>query len=109
MTLQQFERDKFAEAIGSGFTVTAPNGVSVEFFLAKVSELHETAERQGFSIEFLAPENCNVAQGLYDLEHATLGTMQLFLVPVGVKNGRLQLQSVFNFLIEDEEANAQGD
>lgn len=107
MESQQFERDKFAEVIGSSFVVTA-NNVSADLVLKKVNELHETSGRQGFSIEFLAPENCNVAQGLYDLEHATLGKMQLFLVPVGQVKGRLQLQSIFNFLIDDE-TNEQDD
>jgi ribosomal protein S18 acetylase RimI-like enzyme len=100
--LEQFERDKFAEAIGSTFVLRTANNVTAEFVLANVSELHETIGRQGFSIEFLAPENCSVDQGLYDLEHATLGKMQLFLVPVGMKKGRLQLQSVFNLMIDDE-------
>jgi len=108
MESQQFERDKFAQVIGSSFVVMAPDGVTTELVLKKVSELHESPERRGFSIEFLAPENCNVAQGSYDLEHATLGEMHLFLVPVGLVKGQLQLQSIFNFLIDDE-ANEQDD
>ena len=101
MSSEQFEREKFAAAIGSTF-VTSGGDVTAELVLAKVGDLHETPGRQGFSIEFLAPENCSVAQGLYDLEHADLGKMQLFLVPVGMRKGQLQLQSIFNFLIDDE-------
>ena len=105
MTAKQFDRDNFADLIGSSFTLKAEGDVTAELVLTHVSELRESSGCRGFSIEFLAAENWNVAQGLYDVEHATLGTTQLFLVPVGMKNGQLQLQSIFNLLIDDE-ANA---
>jgi len=102
MTSPQFERDNFAGVIGSTFTVKDASNGTAELVLTRVSELHESSGCRGFSVEFLAPENCNVDQGLYDIEHTTLGNMQLFLVPVGMKNGQLELQSIFNLLIEDE-------
>jgi hypothetical protein len=102
MTSPQFERDNLAGVIGSIFTMKDASNVAAELVLTRVSELHERSGCRAFSIEFLAPENCDVGQGLYDIEHTTLGKMQLFLVPVGMKNGQLELQSIFNLLIEDE-------
>jgi hypothetical protein len=107
MTSPQYERDSFAGVIGSTFMVKDASNVTAELVLTRVSELHESSGCRAFSIEFLAPENCNLGQGLYDIEHTTLGKMELFLVPVGLKKGQLELQSIFNLLVEDE-TNAQG-
>ena len=51
-----------------------------------------------FSALFLVPTGYNVEQGLYQLEHKQLGRTDLFLVPVGFDQDRLQLEAVFNFL-----------
>jgi hypothetical protein len=96
-----FNRDRFADALGSLFTMTAAGGKSVDLELAEVSELKQTKTQQAFSIVFLAPEPFKVEQGLYDLKHETMGPLQLFLVPVGMKDGRLQLEAVFNLLREN--------
>ena len=96
-----FSRDRFAEALGSLFILTAAGEKSVDLELAEVSELKKTKTQQAFSILFLVAEPFKVEQGLYDLKHDTMGSMQLFLVPVGMKDGRLQLEAVFNLLQED--------
>jgi hypothetical protein len=97
----QFDRDKFARAVGSTFILKDTEGQSVGIELAEVSEARERPHQLSFSITFLAPESMAVEQGLYDVEHEGLGTMQLFLVPVGMKEGRMELESVFNFLKEE--------
>ena len=94
-----FSHDRFAEARGSLFKLTAPNGTSVEIELADVSELKATDSQESFSTIFLVPESYRVEQGLYDIDHPAIGPMQLFLVPVGLADdGRLQLEAVFNLL-----------
>jgi hypothetical protein len=88
-----FNRDMFVEAIGTSFKLTTANN-AVDIELNEVSDLKETAAQQVFSIVFLVPEPFMV----YDLEHPTLGPMQLFLSPVGIDEGRMQLEAVFNLL-----------
>ena len=98
--MAQFEREKFEEALGSGFTLTAGD-VTLELVLTQVRELRKDSENVAFSILFLAPENFNVPQGLYDMEHPSLGKLQLFLVPISLDKSRLRLEAVFNLLIEN--------
>ena len=98
--LTTFDRDSFAAALGSTFTLTADGGQTVDIELAEVSEWRETPDNRSFSILFSVPEPYRVEQGLYDLENSTLGTVQLFLVPVAMPNGRAQLEAVFNLLKE---------
>ena len=97
----EFDRDRFAAVSGSAFKLTA-NDVAIDLELVEVSEPREKPHQITFSLLFLAPEACAVNQGLYDLDHPTLGAMQLFLVPVGMENGRMQLEAVFNLLRSSE-------
>lgn len=99
-----FDRDSFADVKGSVFTLKAEDTTAVGLELSEVSELKETAAYQHFAIVFLVPPEYRVEQGLYDLSHPTLGEMQLFLVPVGVQEGRLQLEAVFNLLRQESSA-----
>jgi hypothetical protein len=96
-----FDRDKFAEELGSSFTLQVDNhGVDVE--LVEVSELKERPHQVSFSIVFLMRQSSAIDQGLYDLSHERLGEMQIFLVPIGMDGERLQLEAVFNFLPDDK-------
>lgn len=96
----QFDRDKFAEALGSTVVIKGSENRPLDLELKEVSELRERPHQQSFSILFLAPESVTVEQGLFNLEHETLGPMQIFLVPVGMSEGRMQLEAVFNTLRE---------
>ena len=96
-----FDRDSFAGVLGSLFTLTAAGGESVDVELIEVTEQKETDTQRSFALLFIVPEPYQVEQGLYDLDHKTLGSMQLFLVPVGFDNGRLKLEASFNLLKEN--------
>lgn len=52
--------------------------------------------RMPFSLVFLGPEGVSFQQGTYSLGHEKLGELELFLVPVGIEQGRMQLEAVFN-------------
>jgi hypothetical protein len=96
----QFDRDKFAEALGSTFVIKSADGRTLDLELKEVSEIRERPHQQSFSIVFLVPESFTVEQGLYDIEHESLGGMQLFIVPVGMNDSRMMLEAVFNTLRE---------
>ena len=96
-----FDRDRFAEELGSSFTAKDADGRTVDLELVEVTELRERPHQVSFAIVFLTPKSAAVGQGLYDLQHENLGEMQLFLVPVGIKEERMQLEAVFNFVRDD--------
>jgi len=99
--LEVFERDRFAELIGTNFQTPAANGELIELELAEVSALRKRRGQQSFSVIFLLPEGYTADQQLYEMSHEKLGTMQLFLVPVGVENGRVQLEAIFSSLVKE--------
>src|SRR5690606_10365455 len=49
-----------------------------------------------FSATLAAPDGTQLAQGVYALEHPTLGRLELFLVPIGPKDGHPAYEIVFN-------------
>lgn len=100
--LEVFNRDEFAELIGSTFHMLAPNNEVFDLELSEVSELRKRRGQESFSIIFLLQEGYSASQGLCDLSHEKLGAMQLFIVPVGLENGRLQLEAIFSSLVKDD-------
>ena len=49
-----------------------------------------------FSATLTAPDGTQLAQGVYTLEHPTLGRLELFLVPIAPKDGQPTYEIVFN-------------
>ena len=99
---EEFSRDRFASAVGTPFTMTAKER-AIDLELIEVSEVRERPHQTSYSILFRVPENQVVEQGLYDLQHADLGEMQLFLVPIIPIGNQMRLEAVFNFLKKQEE------
>lgn len=58
------------------------------------SETHP--ERQPFSLTFKGKRSEMPAQGLYRLEHPTIGELEIFLVPVGMEGEEYLFEAVFN-------------
>ena len=52
--------------------------------------------RQAFSLIFTAPASPVLPQSIYRVEHASLGALDVFLVPVGLRDSRVEYQAVFN-------------
>jgi hypothetical protein len=50
-----------------------------------------------FALEFAGPAQPQLEQGIYRLEHETLGSMEIFLVPIGFDPaGGVRYEAVFN-------------
>jgi microcystin-dependent protein len=54
--------------------------------------------RHPFSLHFLGPPGSQyLLQHIYSLEHADMGTLELFLVPLGPDQGRMRYEAIFNW------------
>ena len=75
--------DDFAPHRGMLFDVQAPDG-AVPLTLTKVEASGSTGRAGGaFSLLFVAPKGPWLPQATYPVKHPTLGTMEVFLVPIG--------------------------
>jgi hypothetical protein len=92
--------DDFAGRLGEAFSVTAPDGDTLELTLAEANlspEDHAVPEsRAPFELIFHGPESPFAPQGTWTLEHAELGELPMFIVPLGPEGGAMRYQAVFS-------------
>jgi len=96
--LDGLTRESFAEHVGSIFRAQAPDRV-LEFKLVEVKALATAAgeerQRRPFSLCFLGPLDVLVPQQTVPLEHAVLGRLGIFLVPIGRDPEGYRYEAVF--------------
>ena len=95
-----FTREMFAPHAGSKFTMNCRNTGAVELTLESVKDLGSSARHIQFSMIFVGPQNAPAAQGIYRLDHAELGALDLFLVPIGNDQKGVQYEAIVNRSIE---------
>lgn len=81
------------------FHAEAGEGEGFDLSLLEVDEVISNEVQESFSLLFRAPGDAPPVQGIYRLEHAGLGKMDLFLVPVKKDESGLYYEAVFNNLV----------
>jgi hypothetical protein len=89
--------ETFAPRIGDRFQISAGEGPTIDATLIEAAPLGASARggRQPFSIVFLGPRSPVWPQRIYRVDHEALGSCDLFLVPIGPRDGGMQYQAVF--------------
>jgi hypothetical protein len=81
--------------VGDAFTIAAepaPIGLALETAVA----LGEwPGGRQPFSLTFRGPPDPVLQQGIYQLEHAELGALEIFIVPIGKDADGTSYEAIF--------------
>jgi len=83
------------------FTARFADGSAREFLLVEAVSRIENPTQRAFTLLFTC-EDLGLPTGQYALTHPRLGAIDLFLVPVLWKRGRLAYEAVFN-LLKDEQ------
>jgi hypothetical protein len=86
------------------FLIHVESSEPLEVELVDVTELGsegsydpESSKRRPFSVVFRASEDIYLPQQIYRVEHEKMGTLDLFLVPIGPdKEGGMRYEAVFN-------------
>ena len=93
--LAELTADDFERCRGENFRLTAGSN-ALELALVEVRRLG-AAMRQGgaFSLTFQSPPGPFVPQATYPIGHPELGTLEIFIVPLGPKNGGNQYEVIF--------------
>lgn len=90
----------FAENMNTRFRAVLQDSTVIEMELIEVVDGRSTPRQEQFSLIFRAAQNAPVEQRIYRLEHDTLGSGDLFLVPVSRDDQGLYYQAVFNRLLD---------
>jgi hypothetical protein len=88
------------------FRIRLGSGESIDLELIEAKTIGERrrpdlpgiGREQAFSLIFRGPRDRLLPQGIYPIEHPILGTLEIFLVPLGPEGDSegLQYQAVFN-------------
>jgi hypothetical protein len=99
--LETFTLATFAPHQGHTFQVQLPEGAPLALTLSEVTPLGAvtappSAQRAPFSLVFLGPAAPLLPQRIYRLSHSSIGTFDLFLVPLGPGPGGLRYEAIFS-------------
>ena len=83
--------DGFAPHLGEPFRLDAVAGTAFDVFLVEIAR-----RERGFSLVFRGPIAPTLEQRIWPLDHPALGTIEIFLVPVGPDAEGMLYEAVFS-------------
>lgn len=90
----------FAARRGETFVMRLDGGATQDLELVEVRDLGRRAtpggELSNYGLTFLARASTPLSQAIYHLEHAALGAMDVFLVPIGRDAEGIRYEAIFN-------------
>jgi len=95
--LDKLARADFASLLGSSFRLEAGDvALELELIAADAAGVSPpNAPRQPFSLLFRGPHAPLLAQQIHALKHGSLGTLEIFLVPIGPDDQGQCYQAIF--------------
>ena len=91
----------FANNLQTKFKVSVDSDRVVELELKEVSEPKVSPRQEQFAIVFQGPSDSFLGQGTRLLDHALIGSFDLFLVPIRQDDQGFYYEAVFNRIREE--------
>ncbi len=91
--------DDFQPHKGTSFRVTVEDGTIEATLIDVIGNRGDTVsetDRSPFSAVFRLAEDTPPVQQIYRLEHAVMGPLDLFLVPIGPDDDGMRFEAVFS-------------
>ena len=93
------QSDDFKPQVDQTFSVRLNDATTIDLQLVSVTELgsaSQTGTRAPFSLHFLGPVSQQyLQQHTYQMTNETLGTFDIFMVPLGAEAGRMRYEAIF--------------
>jgi hypothetical protein len=96
--LQDLTPSSFESLLGTPFRIHFGGATPLEVALYEVArhETHPGPRQEPFSAYFRGPRQPILPQQIYKVEHEGLGTLDIFLVPIGPDAEGMRYEAVFN-------------
>ncbi len=95
--LENITRADFADLEPQALTLTiAGRQCHPHIDTLKEFTAHSERPHAPFTLILTAPHDWRYPQGIYELQHPTLGTLQLFMVPIGLCEQGMRFEIIFN-------------
>lgn len=91
-----FDKKLFEENLNTKFSVRVDADKTVELELTQITESNAAPNYEQFALELRGPADAYLPQQIYSLEHERMGTMSIFLVPVGRDERGFEYEAIFN-------------
>jgi hypothetical protein len=101
---KRIEREEFDEVLNTQFRIPVENSDPLKLELFEITEGLCTPTQEQFALHFRGPLEMPFPQAIRQLEHDTLGTLTLFLVPIGKNEQCMIYEAAFNRFIQQDEA-----
>jgi hypothetical protein len=98
LELDKVECAQFAACLNQDFEI-ATGAAPLVLQLSDARPLlgsHRVAGREPFSLVFRGPAQMRLPQGIYKMNHAQLGEMEIFLVQIAADKTSSSFEAVFN-------------
>jgi hypothetical protein len=92
----ELKPDLLTPHIGTTFDVLNNPANVFTLTLKSIVEHQKTAHNHAFSLFFHGPQTPFMPQAIYMLQHAKLGALEIFLVPVARDQDGFEYEAVFN-------------
>ena len=95
---ENLNSQSFAKYLRTAFQVRTSESDRAPLELIEVHDLNYSPKLEQFSLIFVGALTPALPQRLYDMEHEHLGSLQLFLVPLGPdsEGKRMRYEAAFN-------------
>ena len=96
--LQDLTPASFEAHLGTTFRIHYGGETPLEVVLFEVvpHERHSGPREQPFTARFRGPRQPILTQQIYKIEHSPMGTMDIFIVPIGPDAQGMRYEAVFN-------------
>ncbi|HXD11430.1 MAG TPA: hypothetical protein VN653_15295 [Anaerolineales bacterium] len=96
---EPLQNTDFQSQVDRIFSIRLDDATTIDLQLVSVTELGAatgTATRAPFSLHFLGPVSQQyLQQHTYPMVNETLGTFDIFIVPLGAEAGRMRYEAIF--------------
>lgn len=101
MDLQDVRLEHFAGLVGETFRIALDDDAALKLVLTETTKTGGDRPDNAFSVVFKGPRDRPLGQRIYDVAHATLGTLPIFLVPIAEQPDGYLYEAVFTRLEEE--------
>jgi hypothetical protein len=93
--MENLKFSDFAPLVNSRFRIHLDSSKYFDLELIEANDLSHPGQEQ-FSLIFRGPLNGPTAQQVFDIEHDSLGKLNLFLVPISIEKDGVRYEAIFN-------------
>jgi Domain of unknown function (DUF6916) len=96
VSLSSLTADDFAKHVNTAFTLHDGNREWPLTLTSITTMPGRSGKRQPFSLVFVGMPGVVLPQQIYSLDHALMGRLSIFLVPIGADAGGTQYEAIFS-------------